>query len=62
MLEKTKISKTNIECYNAWRVNGLSVSPFVFVIKKLSKILQFPFFNRLQSLSQTQRATDESVS
>lgn len=35
------IIKANTECYKAWKDNGLSISPFIFLMKPLSKILQF---------------------
>ncbi len=35
------IIKANIESYNAWKVNGLWISPVVFLLKPLSKVLQF---------------------
>jgi len=35
------IIKANIESYKAWRINGLSINPFMFIMKPLSKILQF---------------------
>lgn len=35
------IIKANIECYKAWKVNGLSINPLVFLIKPASKIFQF---------------------
>ena len=35
------IIKANIECYNAWKDNGLSILPFVFILKPLSKTLQY---------------------
>ena len=35
------IIKANKECYNAWKDNDLSISPIVFILKPLSKILQY---------------------
>jgi hypothetical protein len=35
------IIKANKECYKAWKDNGLSVSPFIFILKPLSKTLQY---------------------
>ena len=35
------IIKANKECYNAWKDNNLSISPFLFLTKPLSKIIQF---------------------
>ena len=35
------IIKANIECYNAWKDNVLSILPFVFILKPLSKTLQY---------------------
>lgn len=33
--------KANIECYRAWKVNGLNPNPFIFIIKPLSKFSQY---------------------
>lgn len=33
--------KANIECYRAWKVNGLNPNPVIFIIKPLSKIAQY---------------------
>nr|WP_314804564.1 hypothetical protein [uncultured Capnocytophaga sp.] len=35
------ITKASKESYKAWKDNGLSVSPFIFLMKPLSKILQY---------------------
>ncbi len=35
------IIKANIECYKAWKINGLSVSPMIILLKPLSKIFQY---------------------
>ncbi len=35
------IIKANIESYKAWGKNGLYINPFVFMLKPLSKLLQF---------------------
>ena len=35
------IIKANKECYKAWKDNGLSVSPFIFLRKPFSKLLQY---------------------
>jgi len=35
------IFKANQESYKAWKVNGLSINPFRFLLKPLSKVLQF---------------------
>lgn len=35
------IIKVNKECYNAWKDNDLSISPIIFILKSLSKILQY---------------------
>ena len=35
------IIKANIECYNAWKDNGLFIFPFIFILKPLSKTLQY---------------------
>lgn len=34
------ILKANIQSYKSWKLNGLHVNPFVFILKPLSKILQ----------------------
>jgi len=31
----------NIECYQAWKINGLKISPFIIFLKPLSKAFQF---------------------
>lgn len=36
----TNIIKANIESYKAWKVNGLYINPFMFLLKPLSKVLQ----------------------
>ena len=33
--------RANIECYNAWRINGLKITPFIIFSKPLSKIQQY---------------------
>jgi len=35
------IIKANIDCYRAWKVNGLKVSPLGIFLKPLSKIPQY---------------------
>jgi len=35
-----QILKANIECYQAWRQNGLEISPFIIFKKPLSKVTQ----------------------
>ncbi|MDD2889025.1 MAG: glycosyltransferase family 2 protein [bacterium] len=40
------IIRANIECYNAWKVNGLRANPIIFIIKPLLKVFQYPFFKR----------------
>jgi glycosyltransferase len=35
------IAKANVECYRAWKENGLGVSPFIILKKPLSKLVQF---------------------
>lgn len=35
------IIRANKECYKAWKDNNLSISPIIFILKPLSKILQF---------------------
>ena len=35
------IIRANLESYKAWKTNNLKVSPFIFFIKPLSKIVQF---------------------
>lgn len=40
-----QIVRANLECYKAWRINGLRVNPFVFVLKVASKLLQFQLFH-----------------
>lgn len=35
------IIEANKECYLAWKDNGLSISPFIFLMKPFSKIFQF---------------------
>jgi glycosyltransferase len=35
-----QIAKANIECYQAWKKNGLKISPFVLLRKPASKLLQ----------------------
>ena len=34
------ILKANLESYKAWKVNGLYINPFMFLLKPLSKVLQ----------------------
>ncbi len=36
-----RIAKANVECYKAWKENGLDVSPFIILKKPLSKLVQF---------------------
>ncbi len=35
------IIQANLESYSAWKINGLYINPFVFLLKPLSKIKQF---------------------
>jgi len=35
-----QIIKANIECYRAWKINNLKVSPFIMIRKPLSKLTQ----------------------
>lgn len=35
------ILKANLECYRAWKVNGLKINPVKLLLKPLSKILQY---------------------
>ena len=35
------VIKANKECYLAWKDNGLQVSPFIFLRKPLSKLIQY---------------------
>ena len=35
------IAKANVECYRAWKENGLGVSPLIILQKPLSKLVQF---------------------
>lgn len=35
-----QIIKANVECYRAWKMNNLKVSPFIMVRKPLSKLMQ----------------------
>lgn len=32
---------SNIECYRAWKINGLNPNPIAFILKPLSKVNQF---------------------
>jgi len=36
----SQIIKANIECYQAWRENGLKISPFIMLRKPASKLVQ----------------------
>jgi len=36
-----QIVRANIECYQAWKKNGLIISPFIMLRKPLSKIAQY---------------------
>lgn len=36
----SNILKANFESYKAWKVNGLYINPFMFLLKPLSKVLQ----------------------
>ena len=36
-----QIIKANIECYQAWKKNGLSISPFIMLKKPASKLVQY---------------------
>jgi len=40
-----QISKANWECYRAWRINGLSISPVIMLRKPLSKVVQYVTWN-----------------
>jgi len=42
------IIKANIECYRAWKVNGLKINPLKIFLKPLSKIPQY--FNKRSKL------------
>ena len=33
--------KGNIECYKAWKVNGLRINPLRIILKPLSKIPEY---------------------
>ena len=35
------IIKGNIECYRAWKINGLKANPLIFFFKPLSKVTQY---------------------
>ena len=35
------IIKANIECYKAWKVNGLRINPLRIFLKPLSKVSQY---------------------
>jgi len=35
------IIKANIECYKAWKINGLKPNPFIFLLKPVSKVFQY---------------------
>lgn len=37
----TNTIKSNIECYRAWKVNGLNPNPITFILKPISKIVQY---------------------
>jgi glycosyltransferase len=36
-----QLIKGDLECYRAWRMNGLKIHPFLPIIKPLTKIGQF---------------------
>jgi len=36
-----QIFKANLECYRAWRINGLSISPLIVLRKPLLKVVQY---------------------
>lgn len=36
-----QIIRANIECYRAWKKNGLTISPFIMLRKPLSKVRQY---------------------
>ena len=36
-----QIIKANVECYQAWKKNGLTISPFIMLRKPLSKVRQY---------------------
>jgi len=36
-----RILKANVQCYQAWRQNGLNISPFIALRKPMSKLRQF---------------------
>ena len=40
------IVKANLESYRAWEINGLNINPIIFLLKPLSKILQFLYKNK----------------
>lgn len=40
------IIKANLESYRAWEINGLNINPIIFLLKPLSKILQFLHKNK----------------
>jgi len=40
------IIKANIECYKAWKENGLKISPFFIIKKPLSKLSQLIYKNK----------------
>ena len=35
------IARANLECYKAWRVNGLKVNPLIFFLKPAPKVTQY---------------------
>ena len=37
----SSIIKANLESYKAWKINGLYINPLMFLLKPVSKILQF---------------------
>ncbi len=37
----SNIIKANLECYKAWKVNGLQIHPFIIFLKPFSKISQY---------------------
>lgn len=37
----SNIAKANLECYKAWKINGINPNPITFVLKPLSKVFQY---------------------
>jgi glycosyltransferase len=36
-----QIIKANIECYQAWKKNGLKITPLIILKKPVSKLIQY---------------------